>query len=130
MTERAALVVDDSAEYRALLVRALKPAGFKVRDARNAEEGWVALETAVPDVAILDWNLPGASGIELARRIRADPRFASVVLIMLSVNSRPQDQVLGLREGQVNAYMTKPFSAPELIARIEALLKRRDGGKP
>jgi two-component system phosphate regulon response regulator PhoB len=126
MADRSVLVVDDSEDYRSLLVRTFKPAGFRVRDARTAEEAWVALESGIPDVAILDWNLPGASGIDLARRIRADARFARIVLIMLSVNSRPQEQVQGLREGQVNAYMTKPFSAPELLARVEALLKRRD----
>ncbi len=125
MRDRTALVVDDNADYRRLLSRTLEPAGFRIVEASSAEEGWVALETRVPDVAILDWNLPGASGVELARRIRGQPRYDAVVLVMLSVNSRPEEQVHGLREGQVNAYMTKPFSPAELLARVQTLLERR-----
>lgn len=126
----AALVVDDSADYRRILTRILEPAGFKVLEAKSAEEGWAALQARVPDVAVVDWNLPGASGIDFARRVRGDERFRRMILLMLTVNAAPDQQAQGLRDGGFNAYMTKPFSGPELVARIEGLLRRKQGSSP
>jgi two-component system phosphate regulon response regulator PhoB len=119
------LVVDDSADYRRIFSRILASAGYKVIAAGSAEEARLALKTAPPDAALLDWNLPGDSGIELAREIRRDPKLGRMPLLMLSVNARPEDQIQGLREGEVNAYLVKPINAPELLARLDALLVRR-----
>jgi two-component system phosphate regulon response regulator PhoB len=119
------LIVDDSADYRRIFARILTSAGYRVSSARSAEEARLALQTAPPDAALLDWNLPGDSGIALAREIRRDPKLSRMPLLMLSVNARPQEQVQGLREGEVNAYLVKPVNAQELLARLDALLGKR-----
>ncbi|MBI3548155.1 MAG: response regulator [Elusimicrobia bacterium] len=121
------LIVDDSPDYIRVLGRILRPQGYKVMTARSAEEGEVAIAERVPDIVLLDWNLPGKSGIEFAQRLRSDPRFARTVIVMLSVHSRPEEQAQGLSEARANAYMTKPVSPGELLARVEHLLRKRDG---
>lgn len=118
------LVVDDSADYRRIFTRILESAGYKVISARSAEESRLVLRTSPPDAALLDWNLPGDSGLALAREIRQDSNFSRMPLLMLSVNARPQDQIQGLREGEVNSYLVKPVNAQELLARLEALLAK------
>lgn len=124
------LVVDDSPEYQKILSRIIQSAGYKLFTARSAEEAEQALSVRVPDVALLDWNLPGKSGLELAQRFRQDPRCSRMILIMLSVHSRPQEQAQGLTEGKVNMYLTKPVNPAELLARIDGLLKKRDQPPP
>jgi two-component system phosphate regulon response regulator PhoB len=119
------LIVDDSADYQRIFSRILTSAGYNVLSARSAEESRLVLKTSPPDAALLDWNLPGDSGIDLAREIRRDPNLKGMPLLMLSVNARPQDQIQGLREGEVNAYLVKPVNAQELLARLEALLTKR-----
>jgi two-component system, OmpR family, phosphate regulon response regulator PhoB len=119
------LVVDDSDDYRRILSRVLDSGGYRVVTARSAEEARLILKTKAPAAALLDWNLPGDSGIDLAREIRRDPALSRLPLLMLSVNARPQDQVQGLREGEVNGYLTKPVAPAELLARLAALLGRR-----
>ncbi len=116
------LIVDDSADYRRIFSRVLASGDYRVVTAGSAEEARLILQTAPPDAALLDWNLPGDSGIDLAREIRRDPRLARMPLLMLSVNARAQDQVQGLSEGEVNAYLTKPVDPQELLARLNALL--------
>ena len=116
------LVVDDSADYRRIFSRVLASGDFRVVTAGSAEEARLILQTSPPDAALLDWNLPGDSGIDLAREIRRDPRLARMPLLMLSVNARPQEQIQGLSEGEVNAYLTKPVDSQELLARLNALL--------
>lgn len=118
------LVVDDSADYRRIFSRILASAGYKVLSAGSAEEARLVLRTSPPDAALLDWNLPGDSGLALAREIRQDPSLSRMPLLMLSVNARPQDQIQGLREGEVNAYLVKPVNAQELLARLGALLAK------
>ncbi len=119
------LVVDDSADYRRIFARILASAGYKVLSARSAEEARLILQTAPPDAALLDWNLPGDSGIELAREIRRDPRLSRMPLLMISVNARLEDQIQGLREGEVNTYLVKPVKPEELLARLSALILKR-----
>lgn len=116
------LIVDDSADYRRIFSRVLVSGDYRVVTAGSAEEARLILQTSPPDAALLDWNLPGDSGIDLAREIRRDPRLARMPLLMLSVNARPQDQIQGLSEGEANAYLTKPVDAQELLARLDALL--------
>jgi len=119
------LIVDDSADYRRIFSRILATGGYKVLSAGSAEEARLILQTTPPSAALLDWNLPGASGIELAREIRRDPSISGMPLLMLSVNAHPQEQIQGLREGEVNAYLVKPVKAQELLARLKALLDKR-----
>ncbi|HEX4048673.1 MAG TPA: response regulator [Elusimicrobiota bacterium] len=119
------LVVDDNDDYRRILSRILGSGGYRAVTARSAEEARLILKTRPPAAALLDWNLPGDSGIDLAREIRRDPALSRLPLLMLSVNSRPEDQVQGLREGEVNAYLTKPVAPAELLARLGLLLGRR-----
>lgn len=121
----AILVVDDSADYRRIFSRVLVAGGYKVFSAGSAEEARLILKTTPPDAALLDWNLPGDSGIALAREIRRDPNLGRMPLLMLSVNARPEEQIQGLREGEVNAYLVKPVNAQELLARLDALLSKR-----
>lgn len=118
------LVVDDNEDYRRIFTRVLASAGYEVTTAASAEEARLRLKTARPDAALLDWNLPGDSGIDLAREIRADPSLKRMPIIMLSVNARPEDQIRGLREGEVNAYLVKPVNGRELLARLAALLEK------
>jgi len=119
------LIVDDSADYRRIFARILASAGYRSVTAASAEEARLILKTSAPDAALLDWNLPGDSGIALAREIRRDPALSRMPLLMLSVNARPQDQIQGLLEGEVNAYLVKPVKPEELLARLGALLERR-----
>lgn len=121
----AILVVDDSADCRRIFSRILASGGYQVLSAPSAEDARLVLKTSPPHAALLDWNLPGDSGIDLAREIRRDPRLARMPLLMLSVNAAAQEQVRGLREGQVNAYLTKPVNPGELLARLGALLGKR-----
>lgn len=118
------LVVDDSADYRRIFSRILASAGYKVVAAQSAEEARLALKTAPPDAALLDWNLPGDSGLALAREIRRDPGLARMPLLMVSVNALPRQQIQGLQEGEVNAYLVKPVDAQDLLARLGSLLRR------
>lgn len=119
------LVVDDSADYRRIFSRILASAGYRALTAGSAEEARLILRTSPPDAALLDWNLPGDSGLALAREIRRDPNLGRMPLLMLSVNAKPQEQIQGLREGEVNAYLVKPVNAQELLARLRALLDKR-----
>lgn len=119
------LIVDDDEDYRRILSRVLAAGGYRTATARSAEEARLLLKIRPPAAALLDWNLPGDSGIDLAREIRADKSLARMPLLMLSVNARPEDQVRGLREGGVNAYLIKPVEPAELLARLDALLSRR-----
>jgi two-component system phosphate regulon response regulator PhoB len=120
----AILVVDDSADYRRIFSRILASAGYRALTAASAEEARLVLKTTPPDAALLDWNLPGDSGLELAREIRRDPGLSRMPLLMLSVNATPKEQIQGLREGEVNAYLVKPVNAQELLARLKTLLEK------
>jgi len=120
------LVVDDSEDYRRILRRTLEPAGYKVSEALSAEEAERLLVARVPDVALVDWMLPGKTGVEFCRDARKDPRLSRMIVIMLSVQSQTEDQVRGLRESGANLYLTKPFSPPELLTRIAGLLQKRE----
>lgn len=124
------LVVDDSADYRRIVTRVLTAAGYEVAAAGGAAEAREFLALRVPAAAVLDWNLPGESGVELARWMRGQPRLAALPLIMVSVNASPAEQARGLREGEFSAYLPKPFEPAELTARLRALLERRAAWRP
>lgn len=118
------LVVEDEPGIQELLKFNLGHHGHEVTLAADAEEATALMRTHLPDLILLDWMLPGASGIELARRIRADPRLKDVPIIMLTARGDERDKVLGLETG-ADDYITKPFSPRELMARIKAVLRRR-----
>ncbi len=118
------LVVEDEPGIQELLKFNLSHHGHEVTLANDAEEATTLMRTNLPDLILLDWMLPGASGIELARRIRADPRLKDVPIIMLTARGDERDKVLGLETG-ADDYITKPFSPRELMARIKAVLRRR-----
>jgi len=117
------LVVDDPAE-QALMELNLAGAGHRVSSCPDAESALMLLDESVPGMLILEWDLPGQSGVALIRRLRARPATRDLPIIMLSSRSGEPDKVLALECG-ADDYLTKPFGPRELIARIHAVLRRR-----
>jgi two-component system, OmpR family, phosphate regulon response regulator PhoB len=118
------LVVEDEPAIQELIAYNLKQAGHHPLSAGSAEQALKLVQEALPDLVLLDWMLPGLSGIELARRLRADRRTKSVPIIMLTARGDEQDKLAGLDTG-ADDYITKPFSPRELNARVKAVLRRR-----
>ena len=117
------LVVEDEAALAALLDYNLTHAGYVVRICTNGDDALMALEEETPDLAILDWMLPGVSGIEICRQIRARAETRDLPVIMITARGEEEDRVRGLNTG-ADDYMTKPLSMAELTARIKAVLRR------
>src|SRR4051812_26967318 len=126
MTPQTVMLVEDEPDIREMLSFALERAGFETLCAETAEDALRLLDGPTPSVAIIDWMLPGTSGIELAKRLRRDELFADLPIIMLTARGEEADKLKGFDSG-VDDYITKPFSPRELIARIRAL-QRRAGG--
>ncbi len=120
----AILVVEDEPAIRELLRVHLEDAGFEVRDAADAERARERLAEGLPALMLLDWMLPGRSGLAFAKELRADPRTRDLPIIMVTARGEEADRVAGL-EAWVDDYVTKPFSPRELKARIKAVLRRR-----
>jgi len=118
------LVVEDEPAIQELIAYNLKQAGHQPLRADNAEQAMRLVQDALPDLVLLDWMLPGLSGIELARRLRADKRTKAVPIIMLTARADEQDKLTGLDTG-ADDYIIKPFSPRELNARVKAVLRRR-----
>ena len=118
------LVVEDEPQIQELIAVNLEHFGHRVRRAASAEEAEAAIRAALPDVVVLDWMLPGESGLALARRLRADARTRDLPILMLTARAMEQDKLSGLEAG-ADDYLTKPFSPKELAARIKAVLRRR-----
>ena len=118
------LVVEDEAAIAELIAINLRHAGHEVLLAVDAQQAQALVDRALPDVVLLDWMLPGSSGVQLSRRWRADPRTRELPIIMLTARSDEADKVGGLDAG-ADDYLTKPFSVQELQARIRAVLRRR-----
>lgn len=116
-------VVEDEESLRILLQYNLESEGYRVETIANGDEVEASLRENVPDLAILDWMLPGVSGIELCRRIRAWPETRQLPVIMLTARGEESERVRGLATG-ADDYVVKPFSTPELMARVKALLRR------
>lgn len=117
------LMVEDEPDFQRIVRRILEPAGFKVLVAGSAEEGWECLAREAVQLAIVDWNLPGATGIDFCRRIRSDERHKDLPLILLTVRNLPDEQVRGLRESGADIYLTKPINPKLLLARVENLCR-------
>jgi two-component system, OmpR family, phosphate regulon response regulator PhoB len=118
------LVVEDEPAIQELLRVNLEDAGFAVRTVADAETAQLQIRAALPDLLLLDWMLPGQSGLALARTLRADVRTRELPIIMVTARSDEADRVAGL-EAWVDDYVTKPFSPRELKARVKSVLRRR-----
>ena len=118
------LVVEDEPQILELVAINLEHLGHKVLRAASAEEAETAIRAALPDVLVLDWMLPGESGLAFARRLRSDERTRELPILMLTARAMEQDKISGLEAG-ADDYLTKPFSPKELAARIKAVLRRR-----
>ena len=117
------LVVEDDTAIREMVAFALRKADFRVTLAANTDAALVSITDAPPDLILLDWMLPGLSGLDLARRLRGEKMGGEVPIIMLTARGEEIDRVNGLEAG-VDDYVVKPFSTRELVARIRAVLRR------
>ena len=120
------LIVDDEPAIREMVAFALRRGELEPVHAEDARSAQAAIAERVPDLILLDWMLPGTSGLELARRWRRDALTREVPIIMLTARGEEDDRVGGLEAG-VDDYVVKPFSARELLARIRAVLRRHRG---
>jgi two-component system phosphate regulon response regulator PhoB len=118
------LVVEDEPAIAELIALNLRHDGHEARLAGTSEEAQAAVRAALPDLVVLDWMLPGESGLSLARQWRADARTRDLPIVMLTARSEERDLVQGLDAG-ADDYLAKPFSTAELLARIRALLRRK-----
>jgi two-component system, OmpR family, phosphate regulon response regulator PhoB len=118
------LVVEDEPSIHELISINLEMAGYRVIGAESAEQASTLIQNELPDLALLDWMLPGVSGIDLARKLRAEARTKELPIIMLTARGEEEDKLRGLETG-ADDYITKPFSVRELEARIKAVLRRR-----
>ena len=118
------LVVEDEPAIQELIRVNLEDAGFSVRAAEDAESAQEQIKRALPDLILLDWMLPGQSGLAFARSLRGDARTRELPIIMVTARGDETDRVAGL-EAWVDDYVTKPFSPRELKARIKSVLRRR-----
>jgi two-component system phosphate regulon response regulator PhoB len=118
------LVVEDEPAIQELISYSLRQAGYVVFCAEDAEQAMSVVNDALPDLVLLDWMLPGMSGVELARVLRHAALTKTIPIIMLTARADESDKIAGLEIG-ADDYITKPFSPRELIARIKAVLRRR-----
>jgi two-component system phosphate regulon response regulator PhoB len=117
------LVVEDESALSLLLAYNLEAEGYVVERVERGDEAELRLEEAAPDLVILDWMLPGVSGLEICRRLRAREITRTLPVIMLTARGEEGERVRGLSVG-ADDYVVKPFSVPELMARVRALLRR------
>ncbi len=117
------MVVEDEEALSVLLKYNLESEGYRVDTELRGDEAEIALRESVPDLLILDWMLPGLSGIELCRRLRTRPETQRLPIIMLTARGEESERIRGLSTG-ADDYVVKPFSTPELMARVKAMLRR------
>jgi two-component system phosphate regulon response regulator PhoB len=118
------LVVEDEPITLQMIVANLERAGYQARSAGSVVEAEEAIAIRLPDLLLLDWVLPNATGVGLMRKLRSDPRTREMPIIMLTSRAQESDMLTGLDAG-ADDYMTKPFSPRELLARVKAQLRRR-----
>ncbi len=124
MTSIRILVVEDEESIQALIQFTLEQAGFTVQAAGSVEQARLLIDEVLPDILLLDWMLPGTSGVQFTKQLRSDERTKDMPIILLTARGEDIDKEHGLNQG-ADDYLTKPFSPRELIARINALLRRR-----
>ncbi|ARS52455.1 phosphate regulon transcriptional regulator PhoB [Kushneria konosiri] len=120
---RTVLIVDDEAPIREMIAMALEMADFRILEAEDARSAHELVVDERPDLILLDWMLPGVSGIDLARRLKREPTTRDIPIVLLTARSEEDNKVQGLESG-ADDYITKPFSPRELIARLKAVLRR------
>lgn len=126
------LIIEDEPSIAELIAVNVAHAGYESQRALQADEAALLMADTLPDLIILDWMLPGKSGVQFAKELRADLRTSAIPILMLTAKGEELDKVAGLDAG-ADDYVTKPFSPKELIARVKALLRRYDvapSGKP
>jgi len=130
MSAAHVLVIENDAAIQQLIALNLGMAGHVVSRARDAESALMLLEDSRPDLILLDWTLPGQTGLALVRRLRAQPRTCALPVMMVTARAGEADKIMALESG-ADDYMTKPFSPREMVARVHALLRRvAVGGAP
>lgn len=117
------LIVDDEPDIREVMRFALEEAGFRTLEAGHADDARKLLTNEGPDLLLLDWMLPGRSGLELAQQLKQSAKTRGLPVIMVSARGEEEDRVRGLDTGS-DDYITKPFSPRELVARVHAVLRR------
>ncbi len=127
MTDRTVLIVDDEFAIRDMLRMALEIAEFNCLEADNIQSAYQVIVDERPDIVLLDWMLPGGSGLELLRRLKRNDATKDIPVIMLTAKTTEDNVIQGLDVG-ADDYITKPFAPRELIARIRALMRRSSGG--
>lgn len=125
MPNKTILIVDDEQAIRDMLRVALEMADYQCMEAADAQEAHSLIIDEKPDLILLDWMMPGTSGVELARRLKRDEVTASIPIIMLTAKGEEDNKIQGLEIG-ADDYITKPFSPRELVARLKAVLRRTD----
>ena len=123
MSAKQILVVEDERPIREMIAFGLRRAGFEVREAADERSGRAEVANKLPDLLLVDWMLPDTSGLEFTRALKRDRETREVPVIMLTARAEEGDKVAGL-EGGADDYITKPFSPRELLARINAVLRR------
>lgn len=117
------LIVDDESAIRQMLVFALSSEGHECLEAGDADQAQKIIQKSSPDLILLDWMMPGLSGVDLARRLKRNPETKDLPIIMLTAKGEETDKIKALDTG-ADDYITKPFSTQELLARIRAVLRR------
>ena len=124
-SNKSILIVDDEAPIRDMLRIALEMADYRCLEAEDAQQAHAIVVDEKPNLILLDWMLPGTSGIELARRLKKDELTAAIPIIMLTAKGEEDNKIQGLETG-ADDYITKPFSPRELVARLKAVLRRTE----
>lgn len=117
------LVIEDEEPIRQLLRYNLESEGYRVRETEQGDDALTLIGEERPDLIILDWMLPGISGIEVCRMVRANPEYREIPVIMLTARSEESERIRGLATG-ADDYVVKPFSVQELLARVKTILRR------
>ncbi len=125
-TKDKILIIEDEEAIRDMLGYALMKEGFSCEEATDVDQARVTIESNRPSLILLDWMLPGMSGIDYARRLRSVPETRDIPIIMLTAKGEEADKIKALDTG-ADDYITKPFSTKELIARVKAVLRRYSG---
>ena len=115
--------VEDDASIRDIEVYALQSTGFEARGFEDGQEFWQALQKETPELVVLDVMLPGIDGVELLRRMKADPRFSAIGVVMATAKGAEYDKIQGLDLG-ADYYLVKPFGVMELVSCVKAVLRR------
>lgn len=119
---KTVLMVEDEPDFQIIVRRILEPAGIRLETAGSAEEGLEKLRKTPADLALVDWNLPGMSGIDFCKNVRGDRRLKELPLVMLTVRNQPEELLTGLQDSGADLYLTKPIIPEELLVRIQSFL--------